>query len=153
MGVLKTTAIYAHRAFPVAVTQELGASNKLGTMVTPPFHVIGIWSHILFSMARGGTVVLWAPVSPPPVPTAESALASMRATGCNTIMVVPSFFVSWAHDKEAVKFLSRMDIVVRFPLVMSQLFEIADTCSYRFLVVALCHKRLATISSDLGSRW
>lgn len=96
----------------LAATQDLASSTVLGAMAAPPFHAMGIWAHILFPFSRGGRIVLWAPESPPPVPTPENTLMAMRIAKCDVTIVVPTFLVSWARDRSALRFLSEMELVV-----------------------------------------
>lgn len=106
------TSVYLP-SLPSATTTDFGDSEIMASMASPPFHMMGFWSQTLFPMATGSKIVLWAPASPPPVPTPESVIASMRLAKCTAALVVPTFLVSWARDAEAVKFLATMKIIVR----------------------------------------
>lgn len=104
-------------SFPdTSVISEEGKSKLHGAIAAPPFHVMGIIAHLLVPLFTGASILLWdiTPVGTSvPVPTPENTIQSLKSSGCNSTMVVPSFLVAWARDEEAVQYLKQMNYVVR----------------------------------------
>ncbi|KAH9932151.1 hypothetical protein B0H21DRAFT_699704 [Amylocystis lapponica] len=85
-----------------------------GAMALPPFHTMGVIFQLLSPLATGQFSAVFAPRAPAPplVPTPQIILEAARLTRPNAMVGVPTFFETWAHNDEDIKFLASRDVVV-----------------------------------------
>ncbi|QRW09278.1 AMP binding enzyme [Ceratobasidium sp. AG-Ba] len=86
--------------------------GRVGLMALPLFHLMGYILDYIGPLTTGYVGVLFAPSSPPMVPTAELTLQVTSRSGCVSLPTVPAFLEAWARDEEAIELLKRLRAVM-----------------------------------------
>lgn len=78
-------------------------------MLTPTFHLMGVFSQLYTPITSGEAVALFAPQEPLPpiIPNPQNILEAAQATKCNSLSTVPVFlevriFCRWTKPKHTV---------------------------------------------------
>ncbi|QRV80473.1 acetyl-CoA synthetase-like protein [Ceratobasidium sp. AG-Ba] len=82
--------------------------QRVALMALPSFHAMAYILQYLGPLFTGYVPVLFAPSSPPTIPTAELTLQTLVRSGCMSLFTVPAFLETWARDEEAIKELAKL---------------------------------------------
>ncbi|KAJ3517669.1 hypothetical protein NLJ89_g348 [Agrocybe chaxingu] len=89
---------------------------RMAAMHLPPFHTLGIYAHLLWTLYGCTTMGLYPPVVEssemvPILPTPDNILEHLRNTNSNCIITIPTLLQIWAQDPKAVDTLSKLEFV------------------------------------------
>ncbi|CAA7263092.1 unnamed protein product [Cyclocybe aegerita] len=89
---------------------------RMAAMHLPPFHTLGIYAHLLWTLYGCTTMALYPPVVEssemvPILPTPDNILEHLRNTNSNCIITIPTLLQIWAQDPKAVDTLSKLEFV------------------------------------------
>ncbi|KZT61228.1 acetyl-CoA synthetase-like protein [Calocera cornea HHB12733] len=85
-------------------TFESGA--RWGLLGLPVFHAMGVFLITGVGAAAGTTSLMFKPSRVPTVPSPETVLEASRRGKADYVFTVPSFFVDWSQNEDAVRYLS-----------------------------------------------
>ncbi|KIK57240.1 hypothetical protein GYMLUDRAFT_229544 [Collybiopsis luxurians FD-317 M1] len=96
--------------------QAVKPSFTVGGIGLPSFHMMGLCSHMLFPLYGPVTTAVFAPAvtSPeanPTLGTPETVIECAKATNCDALTALPTFFNTWSQVEGAVDILRKMQFV------------------------------------------
>ncbi|KAG6867616.1 hypothetical protein C0993_000497 [Termitomyces sp. T159_Od127] len=89
---------------------------RIAAMMLPPFHVLGIYVQILYSMFGLVSLGVYPPQvtsseRTPMIPTPENILKHTRCSRSNSMITIPALLQEWAQSPEAVDLLRTLNFV------------------------------------------
>jgi hypothetical protein len=80
----------------------------------PSFHTMGVIFQLIYPLYTGRPAANFTPTypRPPTITTPETVLEALEALKPNYAFVVPSLLEVWVHDRDAIKFLKSLDMIV-----------------------------------------
>lgn len=99
------------------MARDLAKVELIAAFPLPPFHILGALLQLAVPLCTGAPIALWAPSLstpplPPPIPTPQSIMATLKRSGCTACMTVPAFLVPWSKDDSSVEFLRTLRYLV-----------------------------------------
>ncbi|KAF5372278.1 hypothetical protein D9757_009652 [Collybiopsis confluens] len=96
--------------------QAVKPSFTVGAIGLPSFHMMGLCAHMLLPLYAPITTAVFAPTvtsreANPQLGTPETVLECAKATKCDSVTALPTFFHTWSQSEGAVDILRTMHIV------------------------------------------
>jgi hypothetical protein len=84
--------------------------------------MLGLFTLVLMPIYGPITTAVFAPTvtkpeANPTLGTPEAVIDCAKATKCNTLWALPTFFHTWSQIQEAVDVLKELEFVVSYPLL------------------------------------
>ncbi|EGN94883.1 hypothetical protein SERLA73DRAFT_162904 [Serpula lacrymans var. lacrymans S7.3] len=108
------TVIHWCAAATVVDTKLYPADTRLGVMLLPSFHTLGIVCSLYLPLITLRSVSVYAPTSYndpkaiPVIPTSENIIEGVQRTNCNALIAVPAFIELWALSPSAIEILKSL---------------------------------------------
>ncbi|KAJ7035832.1 acetyl-CoA synthetase-like protein [Mycena alexandri] len=89
---------------------------RIGATILPSFHTLGIYFQLLTPLVALCVINVAPPICPPKtslpfVASPANALDHARATGCNSIVIIPAILEMWSSNPDSVAFLRTFHVV------------------------------------------
>ncbi|KZO93862.1 acetyl-CoA synthetase-like protein [Calocera viscosa TUFC12733] len=96
------------RSMSIGASQTVG--SRWGLMGLPVFHGLGVVVTLGAPAAGGAISLMFKPSGSgsPVIPTSNTVLAACQRGKADLLMAVPTFFVDWSQDEEAVEYLATL---------------------------------------------